>query len=161
MAEFLYEQDPASPVGPRTAEQLRQSIAAEKELISETVERMGEKLRNTVDWRMYVREHPFLSLGAAASLGFLISGLFKRRVTPAEHIAEAINRVMHKSEDQSQNAIKLALVGILTKAATDWLKTKAFQPPIEHDVDEMSKLNRVRTEQGSRSRNQAEDQLII
>ncbi len=42
----------------RSAEEIRQDIAAKRESISETVDRLGERIQETLDWREYVVEYP-------------------------------------------------------------------------------------------------------
>jgi ElaB/YqjD/DUF883 family membrane-anchored ribosome-binding protein len=158
MAELLHEQDPLSAGRPRSAEQLRQTIAAEKELISETVEQMTEKIRDTMDWRSYVRQHPYLALGVAAGIGYVLSGLFRRRATPAEQIAQTINRLRDRNDNQSESATKMLLVSLATKAATDWLKSRQLQST--QQIEPME-LDRVPSERGSNSPHEKEAQLII
>ena len=73
-----------------SADEIRQGLAAERESISETVDKLGERLREAVDWRQYVTDHPLLAVGMAAGAGLWLSGLFRRRPSPRERIADAI-----------------------------------------------------------------------
>jgi ElaB/YqjD/DUF883 family membrane-anchored ribosome-binding protein len=167
MAELLNEQDRVRTIGPRSADEIRQRIAAEKELISETVDKVGVRLRETIDWRSQVRQHPLLAIGAAGSIGLLLSALFKRRSTPAEQIADAISRLADRG-DQNQNAIKLALVAIATQLAKDWVQAKALDLMPRHRAAKRPHPtydSTVEKEAGEREpsseKEYADDQLLI
>ena len=68
----------------RSAEEIRQDIAAKRESITETVDRLSDRFHQTFDWRTYVNNYPVVALGVAAGLGLLVSGIFKPRPTPTE-----------------------------------------------------------------------------
>lgn len=127
MDKLLQHQNPVETNRPRNPEQIKKSIAVEKELISENVDKIKQKFREMIDWRSHMSQHLFLVLGTAAGLGYLASFFFKRRVPPGERLANAINRMAKRTNVQRQNAIHAAVVGIATKTATDWLKAKTLQ----------------------------------
>jgi hypothetical protein len=110
---------------PRSAEEIRNDIELEKQMISETVDRLNKRLHERLDWRSYVRRSPFLALGVAASLGFFVSGKLVRHVTPGEKIADAIGRLSGRAKEES--FIKLFLYGVATKIVTDLLKSGAVK----------------------------------
>ncbi|HEU4388464.1 MAG TPA: DUF3618 domain-containing protein [Blastocatellia bacterium] len=74
----------------RSADEIRQDIAANRESITRTVDKLGAKLHEKLDWREYVADHPAAALGLAAGVGFLVSRVFRRRLTPRERIVEAL-----------------------------------------------------------------------
>ncbi|MFH0997504.1 MAG: hypothetical protein V1844_18705 [Pseudomonadota bacterium] len=74
----------------RSSEDLRQDIAKEKEAISQTVEQIGERFQEKLDWREYVKDSPYWTIGAAAGLGYLASRMFITRTTPMERIMGTI-----------------------------------------------------------------------
>ena len=78
MAERIDIAPRTSDVGPRSAQEIREDIAAKREAITETVDRLGERIHQSLDWHSYVAEHPYVAIGAAAGLGMLVSGIFKR-----------------------------------------------------------------------------------
>src|SRR5215831_3885142 len=84
----------------RSAEDIRQDIAAKRDSISETVDRLGERLHETLDWRSYVAEHPLVFLGLAAGAGFVVSGIFKRRPSPADRIVDAVADMVEDVTDR-------------------------------------------------------------
>jgi ElaB/YqjD/DUF883 family membrane-anchored ribosome-binding protein len=84
----------------RSARELREDIAATRESISETVDRLGERLQQSLDWREYVAEHPYVALGASAGLGLLLSGLLKRRLSPRERMIEALSETVEDFSDR-------------------------------------------------------------
>ena len=56
----------------RSAVAIRGDIAAKRESISETVDKLGERIQETFDWHEYVAEYPGVALGLAAGAGFLL-----------------------------------------------------------------------------------------
>jgi len=105
---------------PRSAEEIRNDIESEKEIIIATADQLNERLHETVDWRSHVRKHPFLTLGIAASLGFVVSCKLVKPQAPVEHIADAIRQLT--SEPKEQSLIKLILYSVGTKILSDLLK---------------------------------------
>lgn len=125
----------------RSAEDIRQDIAAKRETISETVDKLGERIQETLDWREYIAQYPFIALGAAAGVGCLLSGFFKSRPSPQERISDAVAEVVEDVTDRFRGSlgdvipgkkigpgktVKAAATAALTKAAMDyaqnWLK---------------------------------------
>jgi hypothetical protein len=122
----------------RSAEAIRHDIAVKRESISETVDKLGERISETFDWREYVAEYPAVVLGLAAGAGFLIAGIFRRRPTPRERIMDAIAELSEDMKDRvgdamvgivqkkliSGRTVKAAATAIATKAALDFIKRK-------------------------------------
>ena len=112
----------------RGSEDIRQDIAKEKENISQTVEQISERINEKLAWRGYVKESPYWALGAAAGLGYLASRMFIRRTTPMERIMRPIAEEVRDSLGGlhagagGSGLIKVALMGIATKAAATWIK---------------------------------------
>lgn len=133
----------------RSAEEIRQDIAAKRESISQTVDRLGDGLQQMLDWREQVAQHPYVALGAAAAVGALLSGVFKHRPTPRERIMDAVAETIEDLTDDVRNSVtglflktagpsflRSAIAGILTKVVVDAFKTKAgseghWEPPAE------------------------------
>jgi ElaB/YqjD/DUF883 family membrane-anchored ribosome-binding protein len=74
----------------RSVDDIRRDIVNRRESISDTVERLGDHIQQRLDWREYLAEHPMISIGAAAGVGLLLSGLLKRRQSPRERIFDAL-----------------------------------------------------------------------
>jgi ElaB/YqjD/DUF883 family membrane-anchored ribosome-binding protein len=131
----------------RSAEEIRQDIAAKRESISQTVDRLGDGLQQMLDWREQVAQHPYIALGAAAAVGALLSGVFKQRPSPRERIMDAVAETIEDLTDDVRNSVtglfqktagptflRSAIAGILTKVVVDALKTNAggegrWEPP--------------------------------
>jgi ElaB/YqjD/DUF883 family membrane-anchored ribosome-binding protein len=113
----------------RSAEDIRQDIAKEKENISQTVEQIGERINEKLDWRGYVKDSPYWALGAAAGLGYLASRMFLTRTTPMERLMRPIAEEVRDSLGgllagaAGSGLIKMTLMGIATKAAASWIKS--------------------------------------
>ncbi len=122
----------------RSAFAIRQDIAAKRESISETVDKLGDRLQETLDWHEYVAACPLAALGLAAGAGFMIAGIFKRKPTPRERIHEAVAELTEDLADRvggvmagviqkkmlSGGAVKAAATTILAKVAVDFLKSR-------------------------------------
>jgi len=125
----------------RSAEEIRQDIAARRESITEAVDRLSDRFQRTLDWRAYVSDHPLAALGVAAGLGLLAArtlGIFKPRLSPGERIKDALAysiedlgaRFRHQLEDLAPRksglglggTVKAAATGMITKAVTDYLR---------------------------------------
>ena len=104
----------------RSTEEIRHDIAKEKENISQTVEQIGERLKEKLDWRGYVKDSPYWALGAAVGLGYLASGMFKTRTTPLERIMDSIAEKAGDSlggmfaRAAGPGLIKVTLLGVAT-----------------------------------------------
>ena len=112
----------------RSTEDIREDIAQEKENISLTVEQIGERINEKLDWRGYVKDSPYWAIGAAAGLGYLGSRVFIKRTTPVERIIGSIAEEVRGSIGgllagaAGSGLIKVTLIGIATKVAADWIK---------------------------------------
>jgi ElaB/YqjD/DUF883 family membrane-anchored ribosome-binding protein len=151
----------------RSAREIRQDIAATRENISETVDKLGERIHQTLDWREYVAEYPAVALGVAAGIGFLFSGIFKRRETPQERIMDAIAELTEdftgrisdvagdviKRKVISSKTVKAAITATVAKAAIDFAKQKARAAWMEQrsPISERELDNNIQTSHPSTS----------
>ena len=128
MAEKEHQRNTKDADIERSSEDIRQDIAKEKENISQTVEQIGERIEEKLDWREYVKNSPYWTIGAAAGLGFLASRMFITRSTPIERIMDSISEEVRGSlGGLSAGAavpglIKVTLQVIATKAAASLIK---------------------------------------
>jgi hypothetical protein len=112
----------------RSTEDIRQDIAKGGDNISQTVEQIGERIQEKLDWRGYIKDSPYWALGAAAGLGYLASGIFKKRTSPVERIMGSIAEVGRDSLGglldgaAGPGLIRMTLLGIAAKAAAGWIK---------------------------------------
>ena len=128
MAEREHLSDTREPDIERSSEHIRRDIAQGEENISQTVEKIDERIQEKLDWRGYVKDSPYLALGAAAGLGYLASRMLITRTSPMERIMASIAEEVRDSlggllaRAAGPGLIKVALLGIATKAATGWVK---------------------------------------
>lgn len=129
---------PTGAPGERSAEEIRQDIAAKRETITETVDKLGEKIHETLDWREYIAEYPYVALGLAAGVGFLLSGIFKRDPSPSERMVEALADSVEDITDRFRDSlgdvipkkygpgrtVKAAVTGAIATAATNYVKNQ-------------------------------------
>ena len=114
----------------RSTEDIRQDIAKKEEHISRTVEQIRERITEKVDWRGYVKSSPYWALGAAAGLGYLVSGMFRTRTstTPTDPIMGSIAEAGRDSIDDVRaeaagpRLIKMILLGIAANTFSGWMK---------------------------------------
>jgi ElaB/YqjD/DUF883 family membrane-anchored ribosome-binding protein len=112
----------------RSTEVIRQDIVKGAEIISQTVEQIGERIQEKLDWRGYVKDYPYWAMGVAAGLGYLISGLFQTRTTPRERIMRSLAEEVRSSLGgmgvgaAGPGLIEVTLLGIAAKVAADMIK---------------------------------------
>jgi ElaB/YqjD/DUF883 family membrane-anchored ribosome-binding protein len=122
----------------RSAEEIRQDIAARRESITDTMDRLSDRFQQTLDWKAYVYDHPMVALGVAAGLGFLAARIFKPRPSAGQRIKDAMaygiedlaGRFHHQLKNVGpygsgsglSGTVKAAVTGLITKAATDYLQ---------------------------------------
>jgi len=128
MAEREYPISIRGAGGERSTEDISQDLAKEKENISQAIEQIGERVKEKMDWRGYVRDYPYWALGAAAGLGYLASRVFTKRRTPVEQIMRPIAEELRHSLGgllagaAGSGLIKVTLISIATKAAANWIE---------------------------------------
>jgi len=119
----------------RSSEEIRQNISAKMESLSETIDQLSGRMKETFNWREHVVRHPYVALGAAAGLGFLLSGILKPSPTPGERIIDTISETVEditKSLSSSQKGISqttpsflvTTVSTIIIKAGIDFLLSK-------------------------------------
>jgi ElaB/YqjD/DUF883 family membrane-anchored ribosome-binding protein len=135
----------------RSTEDIRQDIAKGKENISQTVEHIEERIKEKLDWREYVKDSPYWTLGAAAGLGYLASGMFRKRATPLERflgsIAEEVRDSLGglRAGAVGPGLIKVTLLGIATKAAANWIKNATSTIPASQGAGPRPQIERGST----------------
>jgi ElaB/YqjD/DUF883 family membrane-anchored ribosome-binding protein len=122
--------NPGDNPAERSTFAIRQDIAAKRDSISETVDKLEHRIQKTLDWHEYVGAYPAVALGLAAGAGFLVAGMFKRKPTPQERILDAVadltDDVTSRVGDAVAGVIKNNIVsGRTLKAAAATLMTKA------------------------------------
>src|SRR5688572_19268032 len=123
----------------RSAEEIRHDIADKRESLSKTVDRLDERIHQTLDWREYIGDHPYAALVIAAGLGFLIWGIFRPHPTSGERIIEALAESAEGLTDRFREtvsnsplekesglgrAVKATVATAVTRAALDSLLTR-------------------------------------
>ena len=124
----------------RSADDIRQDIAARRESISEAVDRLSDRFQRTLNWRSYVSDYPLAALGVAAGVGFLVARIFKPRPSAGERIKDALaygiedftGRIRNQLNDLAPRksglgvgkTVKAAAAGLITKAVTDYLQNR-------------------------------------
>jgi ElaB/YqjD/DUF883 family membrane-anchored ribosome-binding protein len=145
MAETIATQWRTDPSGEPSASEIRESIAAERETITHTVDKIGDRLQQAFDWRVYVGEYPAIALGLAAGTGLLLSAAFARTPTPQERISDAFAELTEDLTDRVRGAVgdvitrpprtlKTAATVFLAKMAVDFFTRTSGQPTIEQRV---------------------------
>lgn len=123
----------------RSAEEIRLDIAAKRDSITETVDKLGDRIQETLDWREYIAEYPVVALGVAAGVGFLVSGIFKREPAPTERLMDALADTVEDITDRFRDSIgdvipnkkgpgktvKAAVVAAISSAAMNYAKEQA------------------------------------
>jgi ElaB/YqjD/DUF883 family membrane-anchored ribosome-binding protein len=108
----------------RSSEHIRQDIAHGEENLARTVDEIGARINAKLDWREYVRDSPYLAIGAAVGLGYLAARVFQpRRAAPLERIMDSLGGHVRNSLGGliagvvGPGLIKGAVLGIATRTA--------------------------------------------
>lgn len=113
----------------RTTEDIRRVIAEEIESIAQTIEQIGGRINQKLDWREYVHDYPYWALGVAAGLGYLTSGMFPIRSAPGKLATRSSAADERNSPARlftvpaGSSLITSILLGVATKAAVGWITT--------------------------------------
>jgi len=111
----------------RTTEEIRQDIEQKRQEIAGTVDQLGEKIRRQLDWREYIRCYPFVTVGAAALLGFLISRrvLRSKQRSARDMLLDALERALGREQKAESLGIIKGLAGAaITRIATNYIQSK-------------------------------------
>jgi hypothetical protein len=136
----------------RSAEEIRQDIADKRESLSKTVDRLGERIHQTLDWREYISDHPYAALGIAAGLGFLMWGIFRPRPTSRERIMDALAESAEDLADRLRETVsnvsnlpleKESGLGRAVKATVATAVTRAALDSLTHRVVRSSSSQRA------------------
>jgi ElaB/YqjD/DUF883 family membrane-anchored ribosome-binding protein len=136
----------------RSAEEIRHDIAAKRESLSKMVDRLDERIHQTLDWREYIGDHPYAALGIAAGLGFLIWGIFRPHPTSGERIIEALAESAEGLTDRFREtvsnsplekesglgrAVKATVATAVTRAALDSLtrRVRSSSQRVPHSAE--------------------------
>jgi ElaB/YqjD/DUF883 family membrane-anchored ribosome-binding protein len=122
----------------RSAEDIRRDIASRRESITETVDQLSNRFEQKLDWRTYVSDYPLAALGVAAGIGFLASGLFRRRGSSEHRVTDVLADAVEDLTDRFRyqldglglkrpglkRTIRTAAAGAIAKAATAYLRNR-------------------------------------
>ena len=117
--------------GHRNADTIRRDIARAEQEMSQTVEQIGDRIKEKLDWQEYVRESPYLVLGIAAGLGYLASGLFIQKRSSMDRLVDIVTDEVRGAASgmvartAAPGIVKVTLLGIVSKAAVNWLQNAA------------------------------------
>ena len=142
----------------RSADDIRHDIAVRRDSIAETVDHLSDRFQRTFDWRTYVNAYPLVTAGIAVGAGFLLAGLFKRRPSPSERMVDALADTLEDVADRFRHqldgagigqssgwsrTVKAAATGVVTKAATDYLRNRLIERGVlrPHADDYAANLN--------------------
>ena len=140
MAEREYRMNTREADVERSTEDIRKDIARGEDNISQTVDEIGERFKEKLDWREYVKDSPYLAIGVATGLGYLASGIYKKRATPMERIMHSVAGEVRDSLGgllvgvAGPSLLKVTLLSIATKAAANWIKNTT-STAVEKDAD--------------------------
>ena len=149
MAEREHLSDTRKADVERSTEDIHRDIAKKEENISQTVEQIGERIKEIVDWRGYVKDYPYWALGAAAGLGYLASRMLITRTTPMERVMDSVADEVRDSlggllaRAAGPGLIKVTLLGFATKAAVGWLKNAISTAVASSDARPRPRKRRV------------------
>jgi len=117
----------------RTAEQIREAMAARRHRISSMVTEIDSRVQQAVDWRGHVSRHPLAAAGIFAALGAATGVLLRKpRRTPLERatstVVEAVQHARSRI-DETQPLVPGALASAIAKATVHffWDRVSALK----------------------------------
>lgn len=119
--------------GTRNADKIRQDIAQAEQEMSQTVEQIGDRIKEKLDWQEYVKETPYLALGIAAGVGYLASALLVKKRSSMDRLLDLVGDEVRGAaggmvaRTAGPGIVKVTLLGIASKAAVNWLQNAARQ----------------------------------
>src|SRR4030095_14733825 len=113
----------------RCSEEIRQDIFERRESLSNTIDQLGSRTQEKLDWREQVAQHPYLAMSAAAGLGLLLSGIFKPSPAPVKRIIrDSFIGLFNKTPP----GMIMMLSTIILQAGGDFLLTKIKKNTSDH-----------------------------
>src|SRR5690242_2867971 len=78
----------------RSIEEIRQNIEKTRSELTDTVDQLGEKFKETFDWKKYISDYPFVALGGATLIGFVLTRtLLGRRQSNTEELIKNLIKI--------------------------------------------------------------------
>ncbi len=112
----------------RSSEEIRQDIAREEENLSRTAQKIGNRIKEKLEWSEYVKESPYWALGIAGGIGLFASRVLQPRTTPMERIMGSLAGEVRDTLSglhvgaPGPSLAKVTLMGIGAKLAAEWLR---------------------------------------
>ena len=126
----------------KSIEEIRQDIERTRQNISGTVDTLGAKLHEQLDWREYIRRKPFVAIGVGVGAGLVISRMLVPKPKPpatlsdfiANTLAKTIRQVTRpKEESFAAGAVKMALGIVATQVAQSLQAESQEENQFDHD----------------------------
>jgi hypothetical protein len=132
---------------------LRRLIDAERQALDHSLDRLGDRLRDTVDWRRHASRHRGALVAAASGAALLGFWRWRRRRSPAERAAAAVVDGAREVTAQACDALATLtslvsvrrraprmvlapLAAVAARAAKRWWDEKSAGAADGHPVDE-------------------------
>jgi len=104
----------------RSIDEIKQNIEQTRNEITDTVDQLGERLKETMDWRSYVSEYPLVAVGGAALLGFYLTRkLLKPRRSTMEELVENLIRTGRDALAPQRKSMMMTVLTLAGKYAFD------------------------------------------
>lgn len=112
---------------PTDSDKIRRDIARAEQEMARTVDEIGDRIKEKMEWQQYVKDTPYLALGVAAGLGYLVSGMFIEKKSSLDRLIDEVRDTAGSLTVQSATPgiIQATVLGIASKAAVNWLQTSA------------------------------------
>jgi len=126
----------------RSIDDIKQDIERTRQNISGTVDTLGAKLHDQLDWREYVRRRPFVAVGVGLGAGLIISRMVVRKPKRSS-IADLISDTVAKTARQiilprEESVVKGAFKMLAGLAITQVAQSFQVEPGEEEHFDHQS-----------------------
>jgi ElaB/YqjD/DUF883 family membrane-anchored ribosome-binding protein len=141
-------------------DEIRQNIEQTRNEITDTVDQLGEKLKETVDWKSYVSDHPFVAVGGAALVGFFLTRmLIKPRRSPTEELLENLIRTGRDALVPQRKSLIMTVLTLAGKYAWDQYQKQNEEQAQQQQQDEQMQAFQAAYQQLLMQQQQTEDEI--
>ena len=144
---------PARSENERSIEKIRQDIEHTRNEITDTVDLLSEKIKQTVDWKSYIREYPLLAVGGAAIVGFFFARkVLGQRVSHTDELLKNLIRTATEAIRPKRN-VPLALLTFAGKYAFDkfqqYQQEQQQQQQLQEQLEQLQALQLMQQQFGT------------
>jgi len=147
---------PARTEGGRSIEEIRQNIEHTRNEITDTVDQLSEKFKETFDWKAYVGDYPLVALGGATIVGFFLTRMvLGRKRSDTDELIKNLIRTGTNALKPPKKSIAATLLAFGAKYAFDKFKEhqeeQTRQLELEQQLEQLQALQLMQHQMGAQT----------